>query len=127
VEAYLGSLKPQPSPFLVAGKLSEKAGRGKALFEDGRTGCASCHSGELLTDLKLHGVGTRVETDWEDETAFVTPKLVELWRTAPYLHHGKAATLRDVLTTHNRGDRHGRTSQLNEEELEALVEYMKAL
>jgi cytochrome c peroxidase len=127
VEAYLRSLKPEPSPFLVAGRLSEKARRGRGLFADSRVGCGSCHGGELLTDLKSHDVGTHANMDWPEETAFVTPKLVELWRTAPYLHHGQAATLRDVLTTHNRQDRHGRTAHLRDDDLESLVEYLKSL
>jgi cytochrome c peroxidase len=127
VEAYLHSLQPQPSPFLVAGRLSEKARQGRALFEEARVGCGKCHLGELLTDMKSYEVGTRGDADWPEETAFLTPKLAELWRTAPYLHHGRAVTLRDVLTTHNRQDRHGKTSHLDEAEIEALVEYLKSL
>jgi cytochrome c peroxidase len=127
VEAYLHSLRPQPSPFLDDGQLSEAARRGKKLFDDPRAGCANCHVGELLTDLRTYNVGTRVADDQQDEDAFLTPKLLELWRTAPYLHHGHAATLSDVLTKHNRQDRHGKTSHLNQQELEALVEYLKSL
>ena len=41
-----------------------------------------------------------------------TPTLLGVYRTAPYLHHGKAKTLRDVLTTCNKDDRHGKTSHL---------------
>jgi cytochrome c peroxidase len=77
--------------------------------------------------MKSYEVGTRGDADWPEETAFLTPKLAELWRTAPYLHHGRAVTLRDVLTTHNRQDRHGKTSHLDEAEIEALVEYLKSL
>jgi cytochrome c peroxidase len=127
VETYLRGLRPEPSPFLVDGQLSEAARRGRALFCDTRVGCARCHVGPLLTDLRGYDVGTHVSQDWQGESRFVTPKLVELWRTAPYLHHGKAATLRDVLTEHNPRDRHGRTSQLDDSEIEALVEYLKTL
>jgi cytochrome c peroxidase len=127
VEAYLSGLVPEPSPFLAGGHLSDAARRGKALFEDPAVGCARCHVGDLLTDLKAYDVGTQVADDWQGEHSFLTPKLVELWRTAPYLHHGKAVTLRDVLTTFNRQDRHGRTSHLKQAELEALVAYLKSL
>ena len=58
---------------------------------------------------------------------FDTPSLVELWRTAPYLHDGSAATIRDVLTTRNVGDRHGRTSDLNNEQMDDLVQYLLSL
>jgi DNA-binding beta-propeller fold protein YncE len=127
VEIYLRGLSPEPSPWLVDGQLSETARRGKAIFDDPQVGCARCHAGELLTDSRAHDVDTHVADDWQDENSFLTPKLVELWRTAPYLHHGQAATLYDVLTKYNPADRHGRTSHLGQSEIQALVEYLKSL
>jgi cytochrome c peroxidase len=59
--------------------------------------------------------------------AYDTPSLLGVYKTAPYLHHGKAATLRDVLTTNNAGDRHGRTSHLTPGGINDLVEFLKAL
>jgi cytochrome c peroxidase len=59
--------------------------------------------------------------------AYDTPTLLGLYRSAPYLHHGKAATLRDVLTTQNKDDRHGVTSHLKDNEINDLVEFLKAL
>jgi cytochrome c peroxidase len=59
--------------------------------------------------------------------AYDTPTLLGVYRSAPYLHHGRAATLRDVLTTANSGDRHGKTSGLSSSEVEDLVEFLKAL
>ena len=56
-----------------------------------------------------------------------TPSLLGAYRTAPYLHHGRAATLKDVLTTCNADDRHGKTSHLSEQQLDDLVEFLKAL
>ena len=56
-----------------------------------------------------------------------TPTLIEIWRTAPYLHDGSAATLRDVLTTGNPGDRHGKTSHLKAAQLDDLVAYLLSL
>ena len=53
--------------------------------------------------------------------------LVELWRTAPYLHHGRARDLRQVLSWYNASDRHGQTAHLQDEELDALVAYLKSL
>jgi hypothetical protein len=35
----------------------------------------------------------------------------------PYLHDGSAATVRDVLTTRDPQDRHGKTSDLSEQEI----------
>jgi RoxA-like, cytochrome c-like len=72
-------------------------------------GKAECHPPPLFTDLHEHDVGTRRGFDRPGDK-FHTPTLVELWRTAPYLHDGSAATVRDVLTTRNAHDQHGKTS-----------------
>ncbi len=122
---YLRSLKPEKSPYLTAdGKLSAKAQKGKAIFES-KAGCTACHPGALLTDLKMYDVGTRGELDRKD--SFDTPTLVEIWRTAPYLHDGAAPTLRDVLVDHNKKDAHGKTSKLKADEIDALIEYLLSL
>jgi len=123
--AYLRSLRPEPSPWLVAGKLSPMAETGRAIFESEEAKCADCHPAPLFTDLESYDVGTRVETDRTGK--FDTPTLVEQWRSAPYLHHGRAATLKEVLTKFNAGDKHGKTSHLSPDELDALVEYLKSL
>jgi DNA-binding beta-propeller fold protein YncE/cytochrome c5 len=124
VVAYLKSLAPAPSPHLVAGKLSAKAEKGKAVFD--KAGCAACHPGPLFTDLKTYDVGTTHELD-RDAKGFDTPTLVELWRSAPYLHDGSAPTLRDVLKEHNPKDQHGSTSKLSADDLDALIEYLLSL
>jgi len=124
--AYLRSLKPLRSPYRVAGGgLSEAALRGKKIFEDPEVGCAHCHSGALLTDLKKYDVGTKGPFD--SASSFDTPGLFELWLSGPYLHDGSAATLREVLTTRNRGDRHGKTSKLGRKALNDLIEYLRSL
>jgi hypothetical protein len=53
--------------------------------------------------------------------------MVELWRTAPYLHDGSAATVRDVLTSRNSHDQHGRTSDLSKQEIDDLCAYLLSL
>ena len=125
VREYLRSLRPEPSPWLVDGKLSAAAEKGKAIFESKKAQCSVCHPAGLFTDLEAYDVGTKVETDRTG--TFDTPTLVEQWRSAPYLHHGRAADLRDVLTKFNSGDKHGRTSHLSPEEIDALLEYLKSL
>jgi len=120
IDQYLKSLKPVPSPYLVDGKLSESAGRGQKIFD--KAGCASCHTGPLHTDLKMHDVGTGKDLD--KDRLFDTPTLVEIWRTAPYLYDGRATTIEDVLTTYNPGDKHGVTSNLTEAEIKELAEFI---
>ena len=125
VEAYLRSLAPEPSPYLAAkGKLSDKAKRGKSLFE-GKAGCATCHPAPLYTDLKMYKTGTRYELDRSDD--FDTPTLIEIYRTAPYLHSGEAIDLMEVLSKFNKTDQHGSTSKLSKEDLENLLEFLLSL
>jgi DNA-binding beta-propeller fold protein YncE len=123
MEAFFTSLQPVPSPALVDGKLSPAAERGKHVFEE--AGCAYCHKGPDFTDLRMHAVGTgrgrEKDRDWD------TPTLRESWRTAPYLHDGRAATLETLFTEHNPGDQHGETSELTGEQLKDLVEYLRSL
>lgn len=126
ITAYLQSLKPTPSPWLKNGVLSRSARRGKKLFESARTGCSVCHPPGLFTDLHSYDVGTRAPCDKADDR-FDTPTLVELWCTAPYLHDGSAPTVRDVLTTRNPSDRHGRTSCLSRREVDDLCAYLLSL
>jgi cytochrome c peroxidase len=96
------------------------------LFHKPDLGCATCHPPGLWTDLESYDVGTSAPLD-RGVTEFDTPTLVELWRTGPYLHDGSAPTVRDVLTTRNVADRHGRTSQLSPDEMHDLVEYLLSL
>ena len=102
VDDYLKSLKPVPSPFLVDGNLSPLAQKGRKVFEK-----------------LMHRIGEKVEF----EAGWDTPTLREVWRTAPYLFDGRAATLRDVFKV----DKHGIDKKLSEKNLDALVEYVSSL
>ena len=121
------------SPYAKQG-LSQSAQRGKTLFFDEQTGCAKCHSGPLFSDSqpgserKLHDVGTGKSDETEKmEPAYDTPTLLGVYRSAPYLHHGKAKSLAEVLTTLNPNDQHGKTKHLTKEQVADLVEYLKCL
>ena len=130
---YTNSHRFALSPHAKTG-LSESAQRGKLLFFSKETGCASCHSGPLFSDSqpgtagKMHDVGTGQSDETEKlGPKFDTPTLIGVYRSAPYLHHGKAATLEEVLTTFNPDDKHGTTKHLKPEQIADLVEYLKAL
>jgi cytochrome c peroxidase len=126
IDQYLKALEPVPSPYLARDWLSKKprpskaARRGKKVFE--KAGCMSCHSGPLGTDLQKYNVGTGKGREQEQE--FDTPTLVEVWRTAPYLHDGRAVTIEDMLVEHNMDDKHGRTSGLTEKQIADLAEFV---
>jgi len=138
IDEYLKSLQPVPSPYLahrpasrrktlgprtrgqINGKLSKAGRRGRKIFKS--AGCASCHSGPLYTDLQKYDVG--IGKDLDKDRQFDTPTLVEVWRTAPYLYDGRAATIKEVLTTYNPDDKHGVTSNLTEKEINDLAEFV---
>jgi cytochrome c peroxidase len=120
IDAYLKSLKPVPSPYLNAGAALE---RGRRWFQE--SGCAWCHLGPHYTDLRKYDLGTGQALD--AGRPLDTPTLVEVWRTAPYLNDGRAATIQDVLTTFNPEDRHGQTSDLSPEDIEDLAAYVLSL
>ena len=117
VDAYVASLKPVPSPYLVDGELSEKAKKGRKVFE--RLKCDACHSGPYYTDMKMHRIGE----DIEFEQGWDTPTLIEVWRTAPYLFDGRAATMEEVFGVY----KHGIDKKLSKTDLDALVEYVNYL
>ena len=120
IDQYLKSLEPVPSPYLVEGHLSKSAERGQKLFE--KAGCGSCHSGRLRTDMQSYDVGTSKGLD--KGRKFDTPTLIEIWRTAPYLNDGRASTVEEVLTKYNPDDRHGMTSNLTDDEIKDLAQYV---
>lgn len=123
VDAYLKSLKPEPSPYLVDGELSPAAKRGERLFKSPRKGaCRNCHSGPYLTDMQKHDMKNAGPAD--RTSTWDTPGLHEVWRTAPYLHDGRSPTIKDVLTTENHGNA---AKNLTPEEIADLVEYVLSL
>jgi YVTN family beta-propeller protein len=132
---YTNSFDFTLSPHIPAvGQMSPEAQRGKALFFDKTVGCATCHSGPYYTNsslkkpYQLHDVGTGNDDPGEKMgPKYDTPTLLGIYRTAPYLHHGKAKTLLEVLTTCNKGDRHGKTSHLQPAQLNDLVAFLKSL
>jgi cytochrome c peroxidase len=109
----------------VDGKLSERAERGKKIFEDTKIGCVQCHPAPLFTDQKLHNVNTKCYYDRKD--SFDTPTLVETWRTAPYLHDGRYINMKDLFKKGKHGNMEGNLEPLNEEQLDDLIEYVLSL
>ena len=126
VAAYLNGLDFPPNPHRAAdGASSDAAKRGEALFKSSKTGCATCHGGPEFTDGKLHDVGLLERGDVYK--AHNPPSLRGVYDKDPYLHDGRAATLRDVLT-----GVHGPESLIGGEplapgELDDLIAYLKSL
>lgn len=132
--AYVSSFASIPrSPFRNPdGTLTQSAQAGLEIFL--KRGCNTCHAGEDFTDSaqgKLHDVGTLTELSGQrlggELPGIDTPTLLGIWQTAPYLHDGSAATLRDVLTTRNLQGKHGDIADLSEQQIEQLVAYLEQI
>ena len=124
IDEYLKTLKPIESPYLVKGRLSPAAKRGEKLYKEAK--CATCHpSSSFYTDMNRYNVGTGIGSEKDKE--FDTPSLVEIWSSAPYLYDGRSVTMEEVLTKHNAGDKHGKTSDLKPEQIKDLAEYVLSL
>jgi YVTN family beta-propeller protein len=126
VVAFLRSLEFPRNPYREAdGSMSESARRGEAVFRSPKAACSSCHGGPEFTDGKLHDVGLGERGD-----VYKThnpPSLRGVYDKDPYLHDGRARTLRDVLTEgHNPEDVMG-LGMLTEGDLDDLIAYLKSL
>jgi len=132
--AYVKTLDHvNPSPFRNPdGTMTAQGQAGEAVFL--RLGCDFCHTGKDMTDSSrglLHDVGTLKPSSGtragQPLLGIDTPTLLGVWETAPYLHDGSAATLRDVLVTTNPTDEHGFVGSLGQQEVDQLVAYMLQL
>lgn len=92
---------------------------GKALFESEEVGCATCHAGTKFTDNRNYDVGTG--------ELLQVPSLVGVAYRAPLMHDGCAEDLWARFEPSCGGDRHGSTSQLTVDQVNALVAYMESL
>jgi YVTN family beta-propeller protein len=120
IAAYLSHLEPVPSPHLSQSRLNPSARRGETLFK--KAGCIECHTPPYYTNQQKVDVGTSSYGD--NDSRYDVPTLVEVWRTAPYLHDGRAASVVDILTIHNSAERHGTVSDLTEKDLQDLEAYV---
>ena len=128
VLTYLNTLQARPNPHQVGPhprpEIRDAARRGRRLFFDPEVGCGRCHRGSSFTrsgphaKVKLYDVGTDKPID--------VPALLHLWDRAPYLHDGRARTLRELLTDHNQFDEHGNTSHLDPSQLDDLSAFLLA-
>ncbi len=125
--------------------LSAEERHGLWLYES-KAQCWRCHSGPNFSDESFRNTGvgwgrqpldlgryevTRVESD---RGRFKTPTLRGVALTAPYMHDGSIATLEEVVRfySHGGGDNPNRDPaivplNLSDEEIRALVAFLKAL
>ena len=95
-------------------RLSASADRGRQLFF-GKANCSACHVGADLSDEDFHNIGIGMDTETpdlgrfdvtgeeKDKGAFRTTSLRNIMLTAPYMHDGSLATLREVVEHYDEG------------------------
>lgn len=128
--------------------LSANAQNGLRVFL-GKGQCLRCHFGFNFADERYHNLGAgwdqqsksftdvgrhQVTNKPEDMGAFKTPTLREVAKTAPYMHDGSLATLREVIDFYDQGgipnprlDPVIKPLNLTEQEKTDLVEFMESL
>ncbi len=121
---FIGKPRRAPNPYRdVDPDLLE---RGERVFYRAR--CDVCHAPPTFSDRKMHDVGLTGYTSRVDfRVRFDTPSLIECYRTGPYLHDGRAETLREIFTEHNPTNAHGLTRGLSDVELDELVAFLRSL
>ncbi len=125
IDAHLKSLRPLSSPYLVNGQLSPAAKRGKKLFFSQEVGCSKCHPTPLYTDLRMYDVGSK--SPWDHRREFDTPTLIEVWRTAPYLHDGRYISINDLIAKGKHGEEGDEIQNLSRQQIEELAEFILSL
>jgi mono/diheme cytochrome c family protein len=126
LRAYLASIELPPNPFLAPdGKLSETAEAGRKLFESPETACSTCHNGPTFSDGLNHDVG--LGSDSDKYPTHNTPTLLGTYRKVRWLHDGRAKTLEILLTQYHSPEKVSGTAPLTDEQVRALVAYLKSL
>ncbi|MGD0201700.1 MAG: hypothetical protein ABSD27_13190 [Bryobacteraceae bacterium] len=134
--AFIKAIPLRPNRYRPAnGDLTPAQERGRAIYERTRTKsgapipennqCSVCHSGPHFTNRQLADVGSGKPTD--RSPLFDVPQLNNIALTAPYLHDGSARSLEEIWTVFNPRDTHGVTNDLQKDELNDLIEYLRTL
>jgi YVTN family beta-propeller protein len=134
--SYVMALPYRPNRYRSStGELTAAQERGKVIFERTKTKrgepipeanqCGSCHSGPKYTNTKLADVGSGKPTD--RSPLIDVPQLPNVAYSAPYLHDGSAKSMEEIWTVFNPHDTHGVTNDLQKDELNDLIEYLRTL
>ncbi len=122
IEAFLKSIV-SPTP----GKFDETlAEHGWKLFY-GKANCVACHSSSEGTGKGYFSNIVENSPQGLLANGIKVPGLRGLTHTAPYFHDGSAETLFDVMKRYTSGDIPQVPSNLTDDNLLALAEYMKTL
>lgn len=133
--------------------LNQKEIEGMNLFRSFVARCAECHTPPLFTNQQFAIIGSPepdglpldpgVQVPTNDKTlrgAFKVPSLRNIAKTAPYMHSGNFATLRETVEFYTKGRGHAVPEdedliihwhiwdpQLSDYELDRIVDFLKTL
>jgi hypothetical protein len=120
---WIDRLPPMPALAAMPNAASAADGaaieRGRALYDSAAVGCATCHSGAMLTNNQTVGVGTGLPLQ--------VPGLRGVGWRAPFMHDGCAPTLLDRFEPGCGGNAHGNTATLSLEQKADLAAYLETL
>jgi YVTN family beta-propeller protein len=115
-------LKPVPSPSLTKGRLTEAARRGREMYYDKeKVACIVCHPPDMFTDNIFWNTG--IPDPYDANTQWLTPNIVEAWRTAPYGHIG-SMSLREIIEYPGHSNA---SENLTPQEIDDLLAYVRSL
>ena len=134
---YINNIPLAPNRHLAAdGQLTEAQERGKTIFyrqytNDGcvipmQNRCDTCHPAATHYTARI-STDVASATRYDTNGMFDIPQLERVYEDAPYLHNGEALTLEEIWTEYNNQDTHGVTSDMSKEQLNDLIEFLKAL
>ena len=130
--------------------ISEDAKRGWTVFSE-KAKCTNCHDGLLLTRPAVSQcrpsawmrrrpmwAAPRSSGDEKDTGAFKTPTLLDIGKSAPYMHDGSVATLEDAVELMSTGGKanewldetnlaDAKNANLTDEDKADLVAFLKSL
>ena len=138
--------RPGFDPLALVGTPAQT--RGREAFQ--ARGCASCHSGPVLTDNAKFDTGVTQRAinlvsppecptctpigQLELSSAFDVPALLGLANSAPYFHDNSALTLRDAVAHYNSPEFNGSSGatfsgpiQMTDAEIDDITEFLNAL
>jgi cytochrome c peroxidase len=120
VVAFLETLDQPPNP---RAEESDEVKRGQAVFK-GKARCAKCHKGNEYTSESNYDV--KLEPDGSPYRLWNPPSLRGLWDRGPFLHDGRAATLKDLLEKHHESEKLGGEA-LTDDERRDLIAFLQSL
>lgn len=101
--------------------------RGITAFTKAR--CTLCHAPPYFSGFGQHPASALFPelADALKEELLDAPALLSTAAQPPYLHDGRAGTLDELLTRHNRNNRHGDTKALSSAERKDLLHFLESL